>query len=483
MKLRPLVLLACAVVSLGFAGTAAAAAAKRPNILWLIGEDFSPDLACYGVKEVASPNLDRLAAQGMRFNRMFTTAPVCSASRSAFMTGMYQTTIGAHNHRSHRDDGYTVPAGVRPITDSMRDAGYLTANIREFPAALGIRGSGKTDWNFTYPAQPFDSDKWSDLKGKQPFLAQVNFSETHRAFKGPKQADPAKVALPPIYPDHPVTRADWAAYLDDASELDRKIGLVLKQLEAEGLADDTIIVFMGDHGAAHVRAKQFVYDDGLRVPFIVRWAKNFPEPKGFKAGTVSDRIMESIDLAPTFLDVAGAPKPAKMQGRILFGDRAEPAREVAFGARDRCDETVFRFRTVRDARFRYIRNFTPERPFLQANAYKERQYPVWNLIKELGAAGQLTDWQKNFYLSPTMAPEELYDMDTDPWAMNNLVNSKDPVHQTTLTRLRGTLEEWIVESDDQGRVLEPAALVAAAGATKPAGGGNAAKQKKAKSAN
>ncbi|OYV00540.1 MAG: sulfatase, partial [Verrucomicrobiales bacterium VVV1] len=172
----------------------------------------------------------------MRFNRMFTTAPVCSASRSAFMTGMYQTTIGAHNHRSHRDDGYKVPAGVRPITDWLRDAGYLTANIRVFPTALGVRGSGKTDWNFTYPAQPFDSDKWTDLKAKQPFMAQVNFQETHRAFKSPKRADPAKIALPPIYPDHPVTREDWAAYLDDASELDRKIGLVLRQLEEDGLA-------------------------------------------------------------------------------------------------------------------------------------------------------------------------------------------------------------------------------------------------------
>jgi arylsulfatase A-like enzyme len=416
----------------------------------------------------------------MRFTRMFTTAPVCSASRSAFMTGMYQTTIGAHNHRSHRDDGYTVPAGVRPITDWLRDAGYLTANIREFPAALGIRGSGKTDWNFTYPAQPFDSSVWADLKGKQPFLAQVNFSETHRAFHGPKKADPAKVALPPIYPDHPVARADWAAYLDDASELDRKIGLVLKQLEDDGLADDTIVIFMGDHGAAHVRAKQFVYDDGLRVPFIVRWAKNFPEPKGFKSGTVSDRIMMAIDLAPTFLDVAGAPKPPKMQGRILFGDRAEPAREYAFGARDRCDETVFRFRTVRDARYRYIKNFTPERPFLQANAYKERQYPVWTLIKDLGAEGKLTAWQKNFYLSPTMAAEELYDMDTDPWSMNNLVASQNPTHRAALARLQGALDKWIVDSDDQGRVLEPAALAAALGATKPA---SANKQKKNKKAN
>lgn len=482
MHLRRLNLLAFTLVTLGSAIVGTAADAKRPNILWLIGEDFSPDLGCYGTKEVWSPNLDRLAAQGMRFNRMFTTAPVCSASRSAFMTGMYQTTIGAHNHRSHRDDGYKVPAGVRPITDWLRDAGYLTANIRVFPAALGFRGSGKTDWNFTYPAQPFDSDKWTDLKAKQPFMAQVNFQETHRTFHGPKRADPAKVALPPIYPDHPVTREDWAAYLDDASELDRKIGLVLRQLEEDGLADDTIVIFMGDHGQAHVRGKQFVYDDGLRVPFIVRWAKNFPEPKGFKSGTVSDRIIEAIDIAPTLLDLAGAAKPAKMQGRILFGDRAEPARDAAFGARDRCDETVFRFRTVRDARYRYIRNFTPERPFLQANAYKARQYPVWNLIKELGAAGKLTAWQQNFYLSPTMAPEELYDMDSDPWAMNNLVGSKDPAHQNALARLRVTLDKWITDSDDQGRVLEPAALAAAVGFTKPVVP-STGKQKQSKQAN
>lgn len=472
-----------ALLALAFLAQAAPAApAKRPNILWLVAEDFSPDLGCYGAKEVWSPNLDRLAAQGMRFTRMFTTAPVCSASRSAFMTGMYQTTIGAHNHRSHRDDGYTVPAGVRPVTDWMRDAGYFTANLRELPAALGFRGSGKTDWNFTYPAQPFDSDKWSDLKGRQPFFAQLNFQEVHRAFHGPKKADPAKVELPPIYPDHPVARADWAAYLDDASELDRKVGLVLRQLEADGLADDTIVLFIGDHGQAHVRGKQFVYDDGLRIPFIVRWAKNFPEPKGFKAGTASDRLIEAIDLVPTLLDAAGAAKPAKMQGRILFGDRAEPAREHAFGARDRCDETVFRFRTVRDARYRYIRNFLPDRPFLQANAYKERQYPVWNLIKELGAQGKLTDWQKNFYLSPTMAPEELYDMDADPWSMNNLVAAQSPAHQAALARLRGVLDRWIADSDDQGRVLEPPAVAAAEGATRPVPAGNAKKPAKKKKA-
>ena len=470
------------MVALAVYGLAVQAAptAQRPNILWLIAEDFSPDLGCYGAKDVDSPHLDQLAAHGMRFNRMFATAPVCSPSRSAFMTGMYQTTIGAHNHRSHRDDGYVLPAGVRPLPDWLRDAGYFTANLREFPAAVGFRGSGKTDWNFTYPAQPFDSADWKDLKGRQPFFAQVNFQETHRTFNAPKRVDPARVTLPPIYPDHPVARADWAQYLDSASELDRKIGRILKQLEADGLADDTIILFTGDHGQAQVRGKQFVYDDGLRIPFIVRWAKNFPAPKDFKAGTVGDQIMEAIDIPATLIDIAGAQKPAAMQGRILFGEHAEAARAFAFGARDRCDETVFRFRTVRDARYRYIKNFLPERPFLQANAYKQRQYPVWNLIKTLGAQDQLTPWQKNFYLSPTMPPEELYDMEADPWSMHNLAASAQPEQRAALAQLRLALEKWITDSGDQGRFLESPELVAALGFTRPQPPADAKKNKSRK---
>ena len=479
---RLLQILRRVMVALAVYGLAVQASptAQRPNILWLIAEDFSPDLGCYGAKDVDSPHLDQLAAHGMRFNRMFATAPVCSPSRSAFMTGMYQTTIGAHNHRSHRDDGYVLPAGVRPLPDWLRDAGYFTANLREFPAAVGFRGSGKTDWNFTYPAQPFDSADWKDLKGRQPFFAQVNFQETHRTFNAPKRVDPARVTLPPIYPDHPVARADWAQYLDSASELDRKIGRILKQLEADGLADDTIILFTGDHGQAQVRGKQFVYDDGLRIPFIVRWAKNFPAPKDFKAGTVSDQIMEAIDIPATLIDIAGAPKPAAMQGRILFGEHAEAARAFAFGARDRCDETVFRFRTVRDARYRYIKNFLPERPFLQANAYKQRQYPVWNLIKTLGAQDQLTPWQKNFYLSPTMPPEELYDMEADPWSMHNLAASAQPEHRAALAQLRRALEKWITDSGDQGRFLESPELVAALGFTRPQPPADAKKNKSRK---
>ncbi|HOD83263.1 MAG: Arylsulfatase [Planctomycetes bacterium ADurb.Bin126] len=423
---------------------------KRPNILWLIGEDFGCHLGCYGTKEVWSPNLDKLAAEGVRYNRFYTTAPVCSPSRSAFMTGMYQTTIGVHNHRSHRDDGYALPDGVCVFTDILRRDGYYTANVREFPKEVGFRGTGKTDWNFTYQGKPFDTASWTDLKDHQPFYAQVNFSETHRTFRAPPKADPAKVDLPPYYPDHPVARKDWAAYLDSASELDRKIGLVLKQLEADGLADDTIVVFFGDNGEAHVRGKQFCYETGLHVPMIIRWAKNFPVPEHFKPGSADDRLLMSIDLSATTLDVAGSKLPDKMEGRPFLGPRAVD-RQYVYGARDRCDETVFRIRTACDKRYRYIRNFLNDRPLLQPNKYKERQYPVWNLLKELNAQGKLKPEQAAL-CAPSRAAEELYDLQADPHETRNLAS--DPAHADTLKRMRKALEEWIEQTNDQGRALE-----------------------------
>jgi len=485
MKVNALVFL------LSLATAFAAERAQRPNILWLIAEDFGPHLGCYGTKEVSTPNLDRLASEGVRYTRFFTTAPVCSPSRSALMTGMYQTTIGAHNHRSHRDDGFTLPSGVRVLTDWMRDAGYFTANVREFPAPIAFKGTGKTDWNFTYtnrttngqnlvrrlpngavldvrslavdPSRSFDSDKWADLKTHEPFYAQINFQETHRKFHAPKKADPAKVEVPPYYPDHPITRTDWAEYLDSATELDRRCGVVLQQLEKDGLADNTVIVFFGDNGQAHVRGKQFCYESGLLVPLIIRWPKNFPAPKRFEPGTVNTQLLESIDLAPTMLEIAGQQKPAQMQGSPFLGERAAASKQYVFGARDRCDETVFRFRTVRDARYRYIRNFTPERPFLQANAYKEKQYPVWDLLKRLHGEGKLTPVQAKL-CEPTMPSEELYDLENDPHEINNLASS--PRHVETLKRLRSVLEKWIEETNDQGKTLEPVELVANKGVTK-----------------
>jgi N-sulfoglucosamine sulfohydrolase len=439
---------------------------KRPNILWLIAEDFGPHLGCYGTKEVSTPVLDGLAAKGMRFTRYYTTAPVCSASRSAFNTGMYQTTIGAHHHRSHRDDGYTLPAGVRLISERMREAGYFTANVKELPPEAGFKGSGKTDWNFAPPMKPFHSSNWNDLKTHQPFYAQVNFQETHRTFHGAPHADPAKVEIPPYYPEHEVTRKDWAQYLDAATELDRKIGKILELLKRDGLLESTVICFVGDNGAAHVRAKQFCYEEGLHVPFILSWPSGFEAPTGFEAGKASDRLLMSIDLTATSLAWAGIAKPQGMQGQVFIGENAEPAREYVFGARDRCDMTVFRLRTVRDARYRYIRNFTPDQPFLQFNAYKEKQYPVWNLIKELAEQEKLTPEQA-LLAAPTMPAEELYDLASDPHQIKNLAKSNQTEHRRALERLSEVLTNWIEQTNDQGRMPEPEEVARNEGSTKP----------------
>ena len=274
--------------------------AQRPNVLWIIAEDMGPELGCYGTREVWTPNLDRFAEKGMLLTHAFTTAPVCSASRSAFMTGMYQTTIGAHNHRSHRRDGYQLPKGIRLLTHRLRDAGVFTANIRhltENKKEPFYRGTGKTDWNFNVKGPAYDSGTWSDLKNNQPFYAQINFSETHRggswnnSHKQIKRtANPRKVKLPPYYPDHPVARKDWAQYLNTVMALDKKVGFVLNKLEEDGIAENTVVLFFGDHGRAMVRGKQWCFDSGLRIPCIMYWPKGVEAPSGYEPGTVSNRV-------------------------------------------------------------------------------------------------------------------------------------------------------------------------------------------------
>ncbi len=445
------------LLALSLVLSATATAADRPNILWLVAEDFGPHLGCYGTKEVHTPNLDRLAAEGTRYTH-FYNGMVCSVSRSAFMTGMYSTSIGAHNHRTF--DKQPLPDGVRILTGWLRDAGYFTANIQELPPSCGFKASGKTDWNFLTDDKPFESKKWDDLKSNQPFYAQVNFQETHRTYHAPSFADPSKVEIPPYYPDHEITRKDWAEYLDAATELDRKIGLILDALKTDGLADNTIIMIFGDNGQSHVRGKQFCYEEGHHVPLIIYWPKNIPTPQHFTPGSIDKRLLQGIDLNATTLAIAGVPKPQKMQGQIFLGDHCEPDRRYVYGHRDRCDMTVMRLRTVRDERYRYIRNFTPWVPFLAFNEYKSKQYPVWALLSNLHSEGKLTAAQE-FLCQATMPEEELYDMENDPWELNNLTKSDKPEVKETLIRLRSVLDKWIEETNDQGRHVEALAVLQA----------------------
>jgi arylsulfatase A-like enzyme len=365
---------------------------------------------------------------------------------------MYATTIGAHQHRTKNKS--PLPEGVRILPDRLREAGYFTGNIVKFPESAGVKGTGKTDWNFIQQSPAFDTRDWADLKSHQPFYAQVNFNETHRDFRAPPVADSAKVVLPPYYPDHPVIRQDWAAYLDSTRDLDRKVGRVLAQLTADGLDHNTIIVLLGDNGQVHIRGKQFLYEEGVHVPLIIRWPPALSPPAGFTPGQEDPRLISSIDLTASTLSWAGVAKPAGLQGRIFLGPQAEAPRDLVFSARDRMDETVMRHRAVRDDRYRYIKNFTPEKPFFSPNAYKAKQYPAWNLIQQLHQEGKLNAVQE-ILCQPRMPEEELYDLQSDPHQINNLARSASPEHQAALTKLRSAVTDWMESTRDRGRLPDP----------------------------
>jgi arylsulfatase A-like enzyme len=340
---------------------------------------------------------------------------------------------------------------VRLITDRLREAGYFTANVRRFPDAVGLVGAGKTDWNFLPEGKPFDSANWEELKAHQPFYAQVNLNETHRLYKKAKlhPTDPARVTLPPYLPDHPVAREDWALYHDAIATLDEKVGKVLALLKEQGLDQNTVVFFFGDNGRECFRGKYFGYEQGVAVPLLVRWPGVVP------AGTTSDDLVSLIDVTATSLAIGGVPIPGNMHGRPFLGEGVRP-REYLFTATDRIDDAIDRVRTVRDARYRYIRNFEPDRPYLQHMVYGENTNPNVNLMRRLYAEGKLNAAQAKFMAS-RRPPEELYDLEADPWELNNLAAL--PEYEKTLQRFRSALGHWIDETDDRGRFPEdPAKL-------------------------
>ena len=426
------------------------------NIVWIIADDLSPDLSCYGSTEVSTPNIDRLAAEGSRFTNAYVTCPVCSPSRSALITGMYQTSIGAHAHRSHRNDGYVLPEPVRLITDYFREAGYYTVNDHQ----SGLGGRNKTDFNFQYK-KPFDGNNWRDRAAGQPFYAQVNIFEPHRgkatepwgfAAGIDSPTDPSTVAPPAYYPQGEIAKKDWAGYLDAVRMLDEKVGRVLDRLEEDGIADRTVVMFFGDHGRPMPRDKQFLYDGGIRVPLVIRW------PGQLEPGSVRDELVSSIDLSATSLAIAGIEVPSHLEGRVFLGGHKAASREYVFAARDRCDETVDRIRAVRDKRYKYIRNYHPDRPYMQLNRYKETSYPIWRQMLRLEKEGQLSA-SENPFLARSRPEEELYDTETDPDELHNLAGS--PEHQQILTRMASALDLWVQHTGDMGEQPEDPSIAAA----------------------
>ncbi len=426
---------------------------KTPNIVWFNVEDMSCHFGFQGEPLVKTPHVDRLASEGAVYTNAYVTCPVCSPSRSALITGMYQTAIGAHHHRSARGEVKNIlPSHIKTLPELFKGAGYYVCNGSQ------NYKKGKTDYNFEYDDQSlYDGPDWSERKAGQPFFAQVQLSGGKKRGSLEKwnqkckaeldnYIKPEDVALPPYYPDTKPFRDDWAAYLNTVQYTDQEVGGVIEQLKQENLLDNTIIFFFTDHGVSQARGKQFNYDEGAKVPLIVWDGRT-------QSHSVRDELVAHIDIAATSLYFAGIDIPKLMQGRPLFGPQANP-REYVVTARDRCDETTDRIRSVRKRNYKYIRNFYPERPYLQPNVYKDNK-PWMQHYRDLGAQGKLNQTQM-LQLAETRPEEELYDVSKDKWEINNLAG--DPDYREVLRELRADLANWVIESDDQGRMPEPQSM-------------------------
>ncbi len=427
-------------------------AGDRPNILWLTCEDAGPHLGCYGDAYATTPNLDAFAGEGLRYRRVWSTAPVCAPARTAIISGLYPSSIGAEHMRSH----VLMPRGTTMFPKLLREAGYYCVN------------NSKEDYNLEKPAGVWDESSarahWRNRGAGQPFFAVFNFTESHESQvrKRPHTPvhDPAKVTVPPYMPDTPEARAGWAQYHDQVSVVDRRVGAVLRELQESGLSGETIVFFFGDHGAGLPRNKRSACDSGLRVPLIVRYPERWRSlaPPDYVEGGESKRLVGFVDLAPTMLSLAGVQPPEWMQGRAIAGSHATPGPKYLFGLRGRMDERYDLVRSVTDGRFVYVRNYLPHRPHGQHVEYLF-ETPMTVAWKRLFDAGGLPPEQRAFW--ERRQPEELYDLEADPFELANMAEA--PEHQKTLRRLREAHREHTVAIADVDLLPEAEMLSRAAG--------------------
>lgn len=409
---------------------------SRPNILWIMIEDWSTDLSCYGTKGVDTPNIDKLASQGILYNHAYTTSPVSSTSRSAMMTGYYQNFIGANQHA--RYNHYPLPEDIVPIPFLMKEAGYHT-QLMSYKVDCNFLPEKKEElfedvrqWSSRKNGEPFFTE---NNKTGKPFFARITFMGTHRDW----QRDPLNpistkdVELPPYYADTEFNRRDWANGLEQMQVVDREVGELLDQLESEGLADNTIVFFLGDNGRCHFRGKQFLYEPGTKVPFIMRYGDKV------EAGQVKDDLVMSIDICATALEVAGVEPKIPLHGKSLLGE-GTTNRKYVFTARDTMGETHDSMRAIRSKDgYKLILNLMPERPYMQYSAYKESQYPMIAEMMCLYYEGKLNKNQMKFF-AQTKPIYELYDLNKDPFELNNLADN--PKYIEVKERLISELENW-----------------------------------------
>jgi len=420
---------------------------ERPNILWITTEDLSPHLGCYGDSYAYTPNLDRMAAEGVRYDNAYATAPVCTPARSSIITGVYASSLGTEHLR-----GITPLARhIHCYTEYLRGAGYYCSN------------NVKEDYNFVTPENAWDESSnkahWRGRKPGQPFFSVFNFMTTHQSrtrysaeeleevnktLKPEERHDPAEAPLPPYYPDTPVIRNNMAVFYTQVTLMDKQVRELLDQLEEDGLTENTIIFFYGDQGDGLPRAKRWLHDSGMKVPFIIRFPEKYQHLASGKPGSAVKELINFADLAPTMLSLVGVDIPDYMQGRAFLGEARKPEPEYIFGIRDRVDEVLELSRSVHDRKYLYIRNFYPHRARMQRSFFSEIT-PIRQELRRLDKEGKL-EGDKAWLMKDSVPVEELYDTQADPHQMNNLIDS--PEYRDTANRMRKTLLNWIIESKD-----------------------------------
>ena len=442
----------------GAAEEDAESAADLPNILWLTSEDMSADIGAYGDSYAETPHIDGLAIQGVTYTNAFATAPVCSPARFTLLTGIYATTAGTQGLRSKAP----IPDDITGFPAYLRELGYYTTN------------NVKTDYN-TADEQRLIAESWDESSAEahwrgredgQPFFAVFNHMHTHQSrisfldteFPELTDAlgkhDPAAAPLPPYYPDDPDVRKTVARYYDAVTAMDTNVGRLLAELEENGVADNTIVFFYGDHGTGLPRGKRVLYDSGLHVPLVIYFPPKWQHLAPVPPGSSTDRLVSFVDFAPTMLRLVGHDVPEHMQGMPFLGEDSIMEREFVFGARDRVDEAYDVARSVRDERFLYIRHYHPHLSWNQPEFFSD-QAPIRQAITRLARAGALNAAQMS-YAGPSKPSEELFDTVTDPYQLRNLANSS--AYLDVLDRMRARLTQWAVETRDLGFMDEAEVL-------------------------
>ena len=432
----------------GFTGALAATAATaqptaKPNILWITCEDTGPHLHGCGDEYSVTPNLDALMQRALYYKNAWSNAPVCAPARTTIISGMYPPSLGAEHMRSEM----RMAPGQKMYPQLLREAGYYCTN------------NVKTDYNLTEPGKVWDESSpkahWRNRPAGKSFFAIFNFTITHESQLRTRphewKHDPAKARVPAYHPDTLEVRQDWAQYYDNITTMDGLAGKVLAELKADGLDQDTIVFFYGDHGSGMPRSKRWPFNSGLNVSIVVHIPDKFKHlaPPEYKAGGTTDRLVAFVDLAPTLLSLAGSKPAPYHQGQAFMGPHAAPPRPFNYGFRGRMDERYDMVRTVRDKRYVYVRNYMPHKIYGQHIDYMF-QTPTTRVWKKLYDEGKLNAAQRKFWeIKPA---EELYDLETDRDEVNNLAAS--PQHKGALERLRKAEQEWVASIRDVGFLPE-----------------------------